>query len=60
MRLQVLVTDQRGLNIPSLIRAIEDDYVTPDGNWVRVEIGQGEFVDGLPVGALRLVDRRPS
>lgn len=54
--IQVTVGDQRGLNVQSLVNAIEGSYVTPEGRKVRVKIGRGEYVDGTPQGTLRLVD----
>lgn len=55
--LQVLVTDQRGLDIRKLIEAIHLHYRTPEGRPVKIEIGRGIYTDGIPEGALRLVDR---
>ena len=56
--LQITVGDSKGLNVPSLIAAIEAHYVTPEGCRVRVVLGQGPFADGLPQGALVLFDRK--
>lgn len=54
--LEVRIADQYGINRRSLIAAIEEHYRTPEGKRVRVKIGQGEYIDGLPEGWLRLVN----
>lgn len=56
--IQVTVADQRGVNIGMLIRALEAAYLTPEGRNVRVKIGQGLHIDGVPEGLIRLVDAR--
>lgn len=56
--IQVTVTDQRGVNVLSLIEVIEGGYVTPEGGRVDVTVGKGLNVDGLPQGYLRLTDRK--
>jgi hypothetical protein len=57
VRIQAVVTDQRGLNLASLVGAIQAAYRTPQGRRVKVKIGQGVYIDGVPEGTLRLVDR---
>lgn len=52
--LQVTVGDPDGLNVGSLIHAIEAGYRTADGRRVRVYVGQGVVVDGLTPGLLYL------
>lgn len=56
--MQITVGDSKGLNVKSLVEAIEAHYVTPEGCRVRVVVGQGPFADGLPQGALVLFDRK--
>ena len=56
--LQITVGDSKGLNVPSLIRCINEGYTTPEGKRVDVVVGQGPGVDGLPTGALVLFDRK--
>lgn len=56
MKIQVTLADQHGLDVHNLIHVLEQHYRTPEGKRVRVKIGQGEFIDGLPEGYLRLVD----
>lgn len=56
MRIQMLVADQRGLDVQSLIEAIERHYTTPAGSPVRVHVAQGLYLDGAPEGTLLLKD----
>lgn len=55
--IQTLIFDQRGLDVGLLAAVIQAHYLTPEGNPVKVKIGQGVFKDGCPEGSLRLVDR---
>jgi len=58
--LQVLVGDSRGLDVHQIKRLIEAHYLTPDGHRVDIAIGQGQFIDGLPLGGLILFNRKES
>lgn len=55
--LQVIIADQEGVDVRQLIAAIEKSYRTPEGRHVTVKVGQGQHIDGIPNGMLRLVDR---
>jgi hypothetical protein len=55
--IQALVFDQRGLDVPRLAAIIQTHYRTPEGRAVKVKVGQGLYEDGIPEGALRIVDR---
>lgn len=54
--LQVVIADQHGLDVGRLIRVIEENYESVNGFPVRVTVGQGQYIDGLPEGTLVIKD----
>jgi hypothetical protein len=55
--LQATIVDPRGINVERLATVIEWGYAALDGIVAEVRVGQGQQVDGYPVGTLVIVDR---
>lgn len=56
--IQATIADQHGIDIHQLCQVIEAGYRSVNGHPVKVKIGQGLHIDGVPEGLIRLVDRR--
>jgi len=56
--IEITVADQHGVDIGQLIAAIEYGYRSVHGNPVKIEIGRGVYVNGVPQGTILLKDRK--
>ena len=55
--IEVKIADQHGVDVPRLIAAIQSAYLSVHGNPVKVEMGQGIYVNGVPQDTILLKDR---